>query len=88
MTSSAFAGPLGIPYIPITPTLPLLGPLGLIPFPTKWYIDFGEPIDVSQYGPEAVKDRLVVQRLNDEVRDRIQNLIDDRLARRGSVFRG
>jgi len=39
-----FAEPLGIPYIPITPTFPWLGPLGLLPVPTKWTIQIGTPI--------------------------------------------
>ncbi len=82
------AGPLGIPYIPITPTLPLLGPLGLVPYPTKWFIDFGEPVDISAYGKDAVNDRLLVHELNEQVRDTIQNLIADRLAKRRTVFRG
>ncbi|QQR80499.1 MAG: acyltransferase family protein [Deltaproteobacteria bacterium] len=30
--STLLARPLGVPYIPITPTFPLLGPLGLVPF--------------------------------------------------------
>ena len=40
---------LGIPYFPITPTWPLLGPLGLVPLPSKWYIEFGEPIRTDQF---------------------------------------
>ena len=82
------AGPLGLPYIPITPTLPFLGPLGLLPFPTKWFIDFGEPIDVSRYGPDALGDRVLVNRLNEEVRSVVQRMIDARLAQRQSVFFG
>jgi 1-acyl-sn-glycerol-3-phosphate acyltransferase len=35
---------LGVPYFPITPTFPWLGPLGLVPLPSKWIIEFGEPI--------------------------------------------
>ena len=27
---------LGAPYFPVTPTFPLLGPLGLVPLPSKW----------------------------------------------------
>ncbi len=33
-----------LPYFPITPTFPWLGPLGLVPLPSKWIIEFGEPI--------------------------------------------
>lgn len=82
------ARPLGLPYIPVTPTLPHLGPLGLIPVPTKWFIDFAEPIDVSSYGPDAIDDRVLVNKLNEQVRGIIQDLIDRRLHSRQSVLFG
>jgi 1-acyl-sn-glycerol-3-phosphate acyltransferase len=47
------AAPLGLPYIPITPTFPLLGPLGLLPVPTKWSIKIGPPILFPPYGTEG-----------------------------------
>src|SRR3954462_11008165 len=40
---------LNLPYSPITPTFPLWGPLGLIPLPRKWHIEFGEPIETAQH---------------------------------------
>ena len=80
--------PLGFPYFPITPTFPALGPLGLVPLPTKWSIDFADPMDLSQYGPEAADDPILVNRLAEEVRSIIQRLIDGRLARRRSVWFG
>jgi 1-acyl-sn-glycerol-3-phosphate acyltransferase len=80
--------PLGFPYFPITPTFPALGPLGLVPLPTKWSIDFADPLDLSQYGPEAADDPILVNRLAEEVRSIIQRLIDGRLARRRSVWFG
>ncbi|MGZ5401447.1 MAG: lysophospholipid acyltransferase family protein, partial [Nocardioides sp.] len=40
----ALARLLGVPYIPITPFFPLFGPLGLVPLPSKWLLEFGEPI--------------------------------------------
>jgi len=82
------ARPLGLPYIPVTPTLPWLGPLGLIPYPTKWFIDFGEPIDIASHGPEALSDRVLINRLNEDLRARIQDQIDARLRERKSVFFG
>jgi len=82
------ARPLGLPYIPVTPTLPFLGPVGLIPLPTKWYIDFGEPIDLSSYGPEAARDRVLVNRINEMVRKSVQDLIDRRLHSRETIFGG
>jgi len=86
--SSLLAKPLGIPYIPITPTLPLLGPLGLIPFPTKWSIHFGEPIDLSEYGKKTLDDELQIHKLSEMVRQRIQQMITDALKMRRSVLWG
>ena len=42
--SSILAKSMGIPYLPVTPTFPWMGPLGLVPFPTKWEIIFFNPI--------------------------------------------
>ena len=39
---------LGVPYLPITPFFPWLGPIGMIPLPSKWIIEFGEPIPTDQ----------------------------------------
>ena len=80
---------LGIPYVPITPTFPLLGPLGLLPLPSKWTIHFGEPIDLpADYGPEAADDRILVGRLSENVRSRIQSMIGTILGDRRSVLLG
>jgi 1-acyl-sn-glycerol-3-phosphate acyltransferase len=80
--------PLGVPYLPITPTFPALGPLGLVPLPTKWSIDFAEPIPMAAYGPEAAEDPILVNRLSETVRSSVQRMIDGRLARRRSVWFG
>jgi 1-acyl-sn-glycerol-3-phosphate acyltransferase len=79
---------LGLPYVPITPTFPLLGPLGLIPLPSKWSIAMGEPIPMDGYGPDAAEDPMLVTRLSEEVRGTIQRMIDERLACRRSVWLG
>ncbi|WP_437751105.1 1-acyl-sn-glycerol-3-phosphate acyltransferase [Sorangium sp. So ce1389] len=76
---------LGIPYLPITPTFPALGPLGLVPAPTKWKIRLAEPVRFDAYGPEAADDEILVRRLAERVRATIQGLIDDTLATRKSV---
>ncbi|HVQ31560.1 MAG TPA: lysophospholipid acyltransferase family protein, partial [Vicinamibacteria bacterium] len=78
--------PFGLPYFPLTPTWPWLGPLGLVPLPTKWSIDFADPVSLSQYGPEAADDPILVNRIAEEVRSTIQGMLDGRLARRRSVF--
>lgn len=82
------ARPLKLPVVPITPTLPFLGPLGLIPFPTKWFIVFGRPIDLRQYGPAALDDELLINRITADVRTQIQELIYEQLKKRKSVFFG
>ena len=82
------ARPLNLPLVPITPTLPLLGPLGLVPFPTKWSIVFGRPIDLSQYGKAALDDELLINRITADVRTQIQELIYEQLKKRKSVFFG
>lgn len=80
--------PFGLPYFPITPTFPLLGPLGVVPLPTKWSIDFGDPLELSEHGPEDAKDPILVNRLSQQVRDTVQSMIDGRVARRRSVWFG
>jgi 1-acyl-sn-glycerol-3-phosphate acyltransferase len=77
---------IGSPYFPITPLFPLLGPLGAIPLPSKWRIEFCPPIDVSGYGPEAADDRSLVFELSERVRDTIQDRLYANLVKRGSAF--
>ncbi|MDQ0309032.1 1-acyl-sn-glycerol-3-phosphate acyltransferase [Kitasatospora herbaricolor] len=77
---------LGLPYVPITPTFPWLGPLGAIPLPTKWTIQFGEPIATDSHPPEAADDPMLVFDLTDEVRETIQHTLYKLLVQRRSVF--
>jgi 1-acyl-sn-glycerol-3-phosphate acyltransferase len=83
-----FTKAIGLPYFPITPTFPALGPLGLIPAPTKWRIELGEVMRFEGYGPEAADDHVLVGRLAERVRATIQGMIDQALARRQSVWLG
>jgi len=80
--------PLGLPYFPITPTFPLLGPLGVVPLPSKWSLDFGDPMPMDVHGPEGADDPILVNRLSEQVRSTVQRMIDGRLARRRSVWFG
>jgi len=77
---------VGVDYLPITPTFPWLGPVGLLPFPTRWQIVFGEPISVTDYGPAAASDHVLVGRISERVRTAITTLLDGGLKRRKSVF--
>ena len=74
---------LGFPYFPVTPTFPLLGPLGAIPLPSKWIIEFGEPIPTDEYAENAADDPMVVFNLTDRVRETIQQTLYRLLLRRG-----
>ncbi|MDN3295620.1 lysophospholipid acyltransferase family protein [Streptomyces ficellus] len=77
---------LGIPYFPITPTFPWLGPLGMVPLPTKWTIQFGEPIPTDGFPPEAAEDPMLMFNLTDQVREQIQHTLYKLLVQRRSVF--
>lgn len=77
---------LGIPYVPITPFFPLLGPLGLIPLPSKWLIEFGEPIRTDAYDPGAADDPMLVFNVTDQVRETIQQTLYSLLMQRPNVF--
>jgi 1-acyl-sn-glycerol-3-phosphate acyltransferase len=77
---------LGLPYVPITPTFPWLGPLGALPLPTKWVIQFGEPIPTDAYPPEAADDPMLMFNLTDQVRETIQHTLYRMLVQRRSVF--
>lgn len=85
--STILAKPLGIPYVPITPTLPFLGPLGLLPLPSQWSIHFGEPITVNRNQSKETE-ALYVHEKTEEVRQIIQGMIDTALRKRRSVWRG
>jgi 1-acyl-sn-glycerol-3-phosphate acyltransferase len=78
---------LGAPYMPITPTFPLLGPLGAIPLPSRWRIAFGEPVALGGLGPEAADDRAIVLEISEQVRDRIQAMVLTGLIERQGAFR-
>jgi 1-acyl-sn-glycerol-3-phosphate acyltransferase len=77
---------VGFPYFPITPTFPWLGPFGLIPMPTKWTVEFGEPIPTDEFPEDAWQDPLTVFELTDRVRDEIQQTLYRNLLHRRSVF--
>jgi 1-acyl-sn-glycerol-3-phosphate acyltransferase len=83
----ALARILGVPYIPITPLFPLLGPLGLVPLPSKWILEFGEPIRTDAYEPGAADDPMLVFNVTDQVRETIQQTLYSLLRQRQSVFR-
>ena len=86
----ADSGPLarltGAPYFPITPTFPLLGPLGAVPLPSKWRIHYCPPVETAGFGPEAIDDPGFVMELSERIRATIQQAIYDNIVTRGSTF--
>jgi 1-acyl-sn-glycerol-3-phosphate acyltransferase len=77
---------VGAPFFPVTPTFPWLGPLGAIPLPSRWRIEFCEPIETASYGPGAAGDRAVVLELTERVRDAVQEAVYANLVKRGPAF--
>lgn len=80
---TTISAPLGLPYIPITPTFPWLGPLGLLPVPTKWTIQIGAPIP-----PPAADDLQGTTGAAEAVRSAIDLMISDLLSQRRSILFG
>jgi len=76
----------GAPYFPLTPTFPLLGPLGAVPLPSKWRIEFCDPIETEGYGAERAGDRTLVLGLTEQVRETVQAKVHENLVKRGSAF--
>jgi 1-acyl-sn-glycerol-3-phosphate acyltransferase len=68
----------GLPYFPVVPNL--------LPLPSKWIIAFGEPMPMVQYGPKAAQDQQLVLEITEEVRQRVQELVNENLARRRHAF--
>jgi 1-acyl-sn-glycerol-3-phosphate acyltransferase len=86
--SDTIAKLFGLPFFPITLTWPWLGLLGFVPLPTRWSIDFGEPIPMDEYQPEDADNFMVVSQISDQVRNIIQQMVYQRLIMRDSVFSG
>lgn len=84
--SNMLAKLIGVPYIPITPTFPLMGLFGLIPLPSKWAIHFGKPLNFSKY--KKMPDELTIHRLSENVRGEIQDILKELLEERKSIWLG
>jgi 1-acyl-sn-glycerol-3-phosphate acyltransferase len=73
----ALARVLGVPFFPIVASA--------LPLPARIYIRFGAPIHLAA-PPEAADNQRVVDRLNAEVRARLQAHISDTVRRRHGVY--
>ncbi len=77
---------IGLPFVPVTPTFPALGPLGLLPLPSKWSISFGPPIATDELDPAAATDETLVWRMTEDLRAKIQSMLDRAVRERASVW--
>ena len=77
---------LNVPYVPVTPTLPWLGVLGLVPLPAKFHIHFGKPLRFKEAARERARDFTVVHAVNGVIRSRIREGLTMLLSQRRSVF--
>ena len=76
----------GAPFFPLTPQFPWLGPLGIVPLPARWRIEFCPPIETASLGPDAADDRTLVLELAEQVRSTIQEAVYRNLVSRGGAF--
>lgn len=74
---------IGAPAFPITLTWPWLGPLGMIPLPVRYHIEYGEPMHFS--GDPNDEDEVIEEKV-EEVKSTIQSMIRSGLAERRSIF--
>lgn len=81
-----FVRPASLDFLPVTPTFPFLGPLGLLPLPSKWQIRFGRPLATEGAGVASAGDALLVSRRTEELRSEIQRMLDAELRSRRGVF--
>lgn len=80
------ASRLKLPYFPITPLFPWFGLIGAIPLPSKWIIEFCDPVPTDGFAPDQCEDQDVIAELADKVKYTIAAKIDELLAERGPAF--
>jgi 1-acyl-sn-glycerol-3-phosphate acyltransferase len=77
---------VGLPFLPVTPTFPWLGPAGLLPLPSKWRLRIGAPMASEGLGAQAADDEVLISRMTEELRGRIQTMVDEDRRARAGVF--
>jgi 1-acyl-sn-glycerol-3-phosphate acyltransferase len=77
---------LRLPYFPVTPLFPWLGPLGAIPLPSNWIIEFCPPVPTGDYAVAGRPHPAAVAELGGKVRAIIQQKLDQLVVERGPAF--
>jgi 1-acyl-sn-glycerol-3-phosphate acyltransferase len=80
------ASRLKLPYFPITPLFPWFGLIGAVPLPSKWIIEFCDPVPTEGFTANQWEDQDVIRELADKVKYTIAAKIDELLAERGPAF--
>jgi 1-acyl-sn-glycerol-3-phosphate acyltransferase len=76
-------------YVPLTPTFPHLGPLGMLGYlPAKFRIRFLPAVRTDQMGDEPWEDKALVQTVAHDIRATIQEELYDLVGNRRSVWLG
>ena len=75
-----------LPYFPVTPLFPWLGPIGAVPLPSNWIIEFCPPVPTDGSGTNGASPDQDVSGLAEHVRDVIQCKLDELVAERGPAF--
>jgi 1-acyl-sn-glycerol-3-phosphate acyltransferase len=76
---------LGLPMLSASSSL-RLGPAALLPLPARWTLRFGAPIDLGEGTPRTADEPAAVLALTERVRATLQDLLDEDVASRTSVF--
>jgi 1-acyl-sn-glycerol-3-phosphate acyltransferase len=83
--AEALARALRLPYFPVTPIFPWLGPLGAVPLPSNWIIEFSKPVPTCDLAESGADDEQQADRA-DQVRDTIQARLEELVIERGPAF--
>jgi len=83
--AEALAKALRLPYFPVTPLFPWLGPIGAVPLPSTWIIEFSKPVPTCDLAIGDDDDEQLAD-LADQVRDTIQARLDELVIERGPAF--
>ena len=73
----------GMPYAPISPWLPLLGPLAYVPMPVRFHVHFGKPLTFE--GPFDDEDSEIDKKVK-VVTDAVADLLKQGRAQRTGWF--
>jgi hypothetical protein len=80
---------LGVPYVPVTAQMLVLGPLGAFAFlPAKFTVRVLEPVHLDLPPGRARYSAGTVMEEAERIRQRVQDALHDMLRQRSSVWRG